>query len=115
MQLATGEGLPVKLFIEPSEVQIGPGQTVALRPTLTDVYGTVQLPAFPFRFRSSRPDLLTVDSDGLCSATSDASVTPGRVVVRVSYPYANRTNGDTIEAEAVVYMQQQLQIHSRGL
>ena len=107
MPQQSGEGLPVKLFIEPSEAQLDPGQTLRLTPTLTDINGAVQTPVHPFAFRSLNPTLLSVDETGLCTTSGDTTVTPGRVDVQVSYPFANRTSGDTIEAEAVVYVRPQ--------
>lgn len=104
MHPTSGKGKPVRIFVEPSEAQLGFGQTLRLTPILTDINGVVQLSVHPFTFKSSNQAFLTVNADGLCTATTDAAVTPGTVEVMVDYPYANRSYGDTMHATAAVYI-----------
>jgi len=103
----SGIGVPVKLLVSPATATLAlGGTTLQLSPMLTDIAGTEQTPVSPFTYLSSNPALLTVDANGLCTAVTPADPNAlnagGIVTVIISYPYSNRSNGDTIDVEATI-------------
>jgi hypothetical protein len=105
MSNSTGVGVPVVISVTPIET-LNFGGTVQLNPTVTDIEGTVQTATSPYTFSSSNTTLATVDSSGLVTATMPADTTVlnngGVIEISVSYPYANRLNGDTMSAMVTI-------------
>jgi hypothetical protein len=88
---------PVFISVSPTMIAINPGTTVQLAVLLTDINGNPVTPSFTPIFTSSNPALLTVDDSGLCTAATLDGLQPGGfATVNVSYPYSNRTDGETM-------------------
>jgi hypothetical protein len=97
--------VPAFIAVSPvaSTLQLG-GNQLQLTATLTDATGAPISATKPFVWTSSNPGLLTVSGSGLCETASPdptlLSVGSKRVDVVVTYPFANRTTGETITATA---------------
>jgi hypothetical protein len=99
--------VPAFIAVSPvaSTLQLG-GNQIQLIASLTDTTGTPISATQPFVWASSNPGLLAVSDSGLCETASPGptllSVGSSRVDVSVSYPFANRTTGETITATAQI-------------
>ena len=99
--------LPTKVSISPINADLALGDTLQLTATLGDASGNACTPIQPFQFQSSNPALVSVDSTGLCTAsTADPTVlaTGGQVKIQVQYLFAGSTlpGAGKISAEAVI-------------
>lgn len=82
--------VPVKVALSPIVAEIGLNGTLQLQTTLLDPCGNVVEPVQPFTFQSSNSMLVTVDSNGLCTAASEGS--GGQATISVSYPFGGSTD-----------------------
>jgi hypothetical protein len=99
--------VPAFISVTPaaSSIALG-GNQIQLVASLTDANGNTISASKPFTWASSNTSLLTVSSTGLCQTASPnanfLSVGSTRVDIVVSYPFGNRTTGETISATCQV-------------
>jgi hypothetical protein len=97
---------PVSISVTPTNIAVAFGTTVQLEPVLTGTDGNTFSATKPFVYSSNNDALLTVDSNGLCTAVTpdDPNVlnTGGIVQITVTYPFQNRTDTDAISAVSTI-------------
>jgi hypothetical protein len=103
----TAPSVPAFISVTPaaSSIALG-GNQIQLVASLTDANGNTISASKPFTWASSNTSLLTVSSSGLCQTASPTttllSVGSTRVDIVVTYPFGNRTTGETISATAQI-------------
>jgi hypothetical protein len=106
MSYPPAPSVPAFISVSPDFVSIPFGATLQLVPSLTDTNGNTVSATKPFTYSSSNDALLSVDSSGLCLATSPADSNllneGGIVEITVSYPNGNRDTGETISAVSTI-------------
>jgi hypothetical protein len=109
MSYPPAPSVPSFISVTPNFVSIAFSTTLQLVPVLTDTNGNTVSATKPFSYSSSNDALLSVDSDGLCSAVTPTDTNllneGGIVEITVSYPFANRTTGETISAVSTIKVQ----------
>jgi Bacterial Ig-like domain (group 2) len=98
--------VPVNLSVSPTMIAINQSATLQLTPELTGSDGLPFSPTASFVYSSSYTALATVDDTGLVTAYTPADSNllneGGIVSITVTYPFSNRTDGETINAVSVI-------------